>query len=197
MSEDKLKMRHAYFPCNLKTREDESSGDKYIEGYFIVFNQPTELWQGTFEQIASGAVDDSLNDGDIRCLLNHNPEIVLGRTASGTLELKKDSYGLYGKAKVNPDDRAACDAHARVFRGDISGASFGFITEKESYEIRDDGSIIWTEEKIRIHEVSVCTFPAYEQTEIEAREEQVKTIKKREAVAKRETLKKRLEEIKC
>ena len=197
MSEDKLKMRHAYFPSNLKIREEQSSDDKYIEGYFIVYNQITEICEGVFERIAVGAAEEAIKNNDIRCLFNHNRDIVLGRTSAGTLELKSDSYGVWGRVKINPEDRTACDVYARVARGDITNCSFGFYATKESYELQKDDSMLWTEEIVDVHEVTICTFPAYAQTEIEARAKQREVTKKRATAAKREALKKRLEEIKC
>ena len=59
--------RKAFFKAGLKTRAQDD-GKKYIEGYFVVYNQETELWPGWFEQIAAGALDDSLKDNDIQNL---------------------------------------------------------------------------------------------------------------------------------
>ena len=78
-----------YFRTDFQTRQENDT--KYIEGYFIRFNEETELWGGVFEEVAPEAVDDSLKNNDIRCLFNHDTSIVLGRTGNGTLELKKDS----------------------------------------------------------------------------------------------------------
>lgn len=78
----------------LETRDNADSNEMYIEGYFIVFNQPTELWLGAYEEIAPTALNNTLSN-DIRALINHDTRLVLGRNKSGTLELKVDSraYG--------------------------------------------------------------------------------------------------------
>ena len=73
---------------DMKTREDGE--DLYLEGYFVVYNTPYELWPGATESVAPGAFSESLN-GDVRALFNHNQDIVLGRTTNGTLELRDDA----------------------------------------------------------------------------------------------------------
>lgn len=85
--------------AELKIREEVSNDEMYIEGYFVVFNQTTELWQGAFEEIAPNALDRTLSN-DIRALINHDTRLVLGRNKSGTLDLKVDSMGAnQGKSK--------------------------------------------------------------------------------------------------
>ena len=75
----------------------------------------------------------------------------------------------------------------------MDGCSIGFDIAEEETEYRDDGSIHWTIKKVNpLYEVSVCTFPAYEQTNVQAREEQVATLKKREREAWQSQMKERL-----
>ena len=71
------------------TRADEETGDRYISGYFSVFNSNYEMWQGASESIDPGAFDGALGD-DIRCLTDHDSRLVLGRTRAGTLFLRTD-----------------------------------------------------------------------------------------------------------
>lgn len=189
-----MNKRRAYFPSALATREEE--GARWIEGYFAVFSQETELWSGCYEQIAPGAFDNSLRGNDIRCLFNHEAGNVLGRTGSGTLELRTDAHGLWGRVRVNTEDSLARDVYARVARGDISGCSFAFDPVREDYEEREDG-LHWTVREADTAEVSVCTFPAYPQTEIQARQRDFRETEGRRLEQRRTALKKRLEEIKC
>ena len=151
-----------------------ASGKKYIEGYFVVFNQETELWNGYFEQIAPEAFE--IEGREIRCLYNHNSDIILGRQGNATVELRKDDKGIWASVEINPDDPQAVAAYARVQRGDIYGCSFGFDTDpgSERIEYRDDECHV-TVTKGVIYEISVCVFPAYEQTEIEARSSEMLT----------------------
>lgn len=174
----------------LKTRADEGQ-DMFIEGYFAVFGQETELWPGAYEEIAPGAFDETLGN-DIRALINHDTTLVLGRNKAGTLELRADSYGLWGRVKINPNDSDAVNVYERVKRGDVDQCSFGFNILAEETDWRDDGTVKWTVTKVDLHEVSVCTFPAYEQTGIQARKAQVEQHREREFEARRTKLKERL-----
>lgn len=190
-----MEKRNIYMTGKLQTRA-ESDG-KYIEGYFAVFNQETELWKGEYEQIATGAFANSLKNNDIRCLFNHDSGFVLGRMGARTLELKEDEHGLWGRVKINEEDRQAMDVYARVGRGDISGCSFGFWPESEEYEEKEDGSVHWIVKEANTEEVSIVTFPAYPQTEIEARKKDAEARKTTKTNKKRAELKKRLEEMTC
>lgn len=156
----------------------EAEGDLSIEGYFSVFNSIYELWPGATESVAPGAFSETLGD-DIRALVNHNDTLVLGRNKAGTLELREDSHGLWGKIKVNPNDSDAMNLYERVKRGDVNQCSIGFMIESEETEFREDGSIHWTIRKVKLFEVSVCTFPAYEATEVSARKADYEEIQKR------------------
>lgn len=175
-----------------KTRED--SEDLIIEGYFAVFNSNYEMWEGASESIAPGAFDSSLA-GDIRALTNHDTTLVLGRTKANTLELKSDSHGLWGSIKVNPKDSDAMNTYERVKRGDVDQCSIGFIIRKEETDFSDAGEIHWTITDVELFEVSVCTFPAYEETGISARHRDVEELKKRASEAWKMQMNERLKKI--
>lgn len=159
------------------TREAEDG--LYIEGYFSVFNTIYELWAGATESVAQGAFANTLG-GDIRALIDHETRLVLGRNKAGTLELREDSHGLWGKIRINPNDVDAMNLYERVKRGDVDQCSFGFEIIKEDTEIREDGTIHWTIREVKLYEVSVVTFPAYEETSVSARKEQYEEIQKRQ-----------------
>ena len=160
-----------------KTRESET-GDMYISGYFSVFNSEYEMWSGATESIDSGAFDDALSD-DIRCLINHDTTLVLGRTKNKTLQLSVDSRGLWGEVKINPKDTDALNLYERVKRGDVDQCSFGFDILEEEFEDRGT-SVHWTIKKVKLYEVSIVTFPAYEDTSVSARQKEVENLKKRD-----------------
>ncbi len=156
---------------SFSTRE-ETTGEKVIEGYFAVFNQETELWPGAFEEIAPEAFNGSLSN-DIRALTNHETTLVLGRNRSGTLSLTADSRGLWGKITINEHDSDALNLYERVKRGDVDQCSFGFNILNEETDWREDGTVKWLLKEIDLHEVSVVTFPAYEDTGVQARHNQM------------------------
>lgn len=177
------------FPASFETRED---GETYaIEGYFAVFNSNYDMAPGMSESIAPGAFTSSLS-GDIRALINHDTTLVIGRTKAGTLELREDSRGLWGHIDINPNDVDAMNLYARVKRGDVDQCSIGFDILSEETELLDDGGVHWTIQDVKLYEVSCCTFPAYESTNISARSQQFEEIKRREAEAWKESMKERL-----
>ena len=174
-----------------KTRSE--GDDKYIEGYFVVFNDIYEMWDGATESVAPGAFDNTLSD-DIRALVNHDSTLVLGRTAAHTLELTQDERGLFGRIKINPNDSDAMNLYARVQRGDVSQCSFGFDILSEETDFRDDGSVHWTIKDVKLYEVSCCTFPAYEATSISARKRDYEELRAKQTDAWRAKMLNRLKE---
>ena len=169
----------------------DDNGEKYIEGYFAVFGGVYELWPGATESVDTHAFDGVLSD-DIRALIDHETRLVLGRNKSGTLELKVDERGLWGRIRINQSDSDAMNLYSRVERGDVDQCSFGFDILEEETEWRDDGSIHWTIKKVKLYEVSCVTFPAYEDTSIAARKKDYDQIKTRQAQAWRTKMKERI-----
>ena len=172
-------MEKRYFPMErMQSREDES-GDLYLEGYFAVFNRIYEVFPGATESIAPGAFDESVED-DVRALYNHNTDLVLGRTAAGTMEIRQDGHGLWGKIRINKEDSDAMNAYKRIARGDITGCSFGFDIAEQDADYREDGTVHWTITKIKpLYEISPCTFPAYTDTVVVARKKDLEEMRKR------------------
>lgn len=186
MNREKRQMRTA--STEFATRDD--NGALAIEGYFAVFNSNYEIAPGLSESIAPGAFDNTLS-GDIRALINHDTTLVLGRTKANTLQLRTDAHGLWGHIDINPNDTDAMNLYNRVQRGDVDQCSFGFDIISEETDFREDGSIHWTIKEVELYEVSPCTFPAYEETNIAARtKERDELIKRRNAAWKEKMLKK-------
>jgi HK97 family phage prohead protease len=178
---------------DLKTRDESENEDPIIEGYFAVFNSETELWRGAYEVIAPGAFDDTLSN-DIRALINHDTSLVLGRNKAGTLALRTDSRGLWGTVKINPDDPEAMALYSRVKRGDVDQCSFGFNVIEEETEWRDDDTVKWTINKADLHEVSVVTFPAYQDTSIQARHAEFDQMQERKQMQELQQRKSKIKE---
>lgn len=170
------KYREFSLDLEIEKTETLDDGTATFEGFFIVYNTPAPCKPfDFFEQIAPEAVISSL-DNDIRCLFNHDTGQVLGRTKNGTLRLENTPDGLYGVCTVNLNDSNARDIYERVKRGDISGCSFGaWIKEQEIDEER--GMITITD--LDLVEVSVCPFPFYPSTTMEARSQDYSEIQKK------------------
>lgn len=173
------------------TREADG-GDLFIEGYFSVFNSPYELWEGATEIIKPGAFSNCLSQ-DVRALINHDSTLVLGRTRAGTLTLKQDERGLWGSVKINREDGDAMNLYARVQRGDVDQCSFGFNIKRETFVDLGGDQYRWEIEEVDpLYEVSVCTFPAYQETGVAARQKELEDIQKRQADAWKQTMKNRI-----
>lgn len=137
-----------------------------IEGYASVFDVPYDVG-GFREIVAPSAFKKTVREADVRCLLNHNPDVVLGRNKAGTLELANDSRGLHYRCTL-PDTTAARDLFTSVERGDINQSSFSFETIKDSW---DEGGAehvpTRTLRECRLFDVSIVTFPASEATTVD------------------------------
>lgn len=170
---------------DMKIREAEN-GNPIIEGYFAKFNEPYEVCPGWIETIKSGAFSEYLRSGkETKVLWNHNSDIVLGSRSNGTAVLKEDEIGLFSSVEINKNDTDAMNAYERIKRRDVTGCSFGFDIKKWSESYDEDGTYRTEIEIVSpLYEVSPCTFPAYESTEIHTRnkdrlETAVKEHKKR------------------
>lgn len=159
-------------------RAVDENGKKQLECYHVVFGDVYEMWPGATESFDSHAFDNAIND-DIRCLVNHDPSKVLARTKPGTLRLSIDNYGMKGITDINEADVDATNLYARVQRGDVSQCSLGFDILDEEFTQRPDGSVHWLIKEVKLYEVSIVTFPAYEKTEAHARDARQAEVNRR------------------
>lgn len=139
-----------------------------LRGYAAVFNSDSEDMGGWREQLAPGAFANAIKDGnDVRCLVNHDANLVLGRSKSGTLRMIEDEKGLAFECTL-PDTQYARDLAVSVERGDISGCSFGMFCKKDSWEKRD-GVPTRIVHDVELFDVSAVTYPAYSATDVQMR----------------------------
>lgn len=169
----------------------EADGQRWIEGYFAVFGGRYDLWDTAYETVDPGAFSLE-SDKDVRALVNHDTTLVLGRTTAGTLQLSVDERGLFGRVLLNEKDQDAVNLYERVARGDVTQCSFGFDILEESTEYRDDGMTVFHLKRVRLWEISVCTFPAYQDTAVTARQAELAERRRRLLDAWREEMRKKL-----
>jgi HK97 family phage prohead protease len=151
---------------NLESLEvrDEEGKAPMITGIAAPFGKLSEPIMGQFqEKIDSKAFDESL-DGDIRCLFNHEPNYVLGRTMAGTLRLQKDKSGLKFENDP-PDTQWARDLQVSIRRGDVNQMSFAFECLEDSWD-KSGEMPIRTLKKVKLFDISIVTYPAYPQTKV-------------------------------
>jgi HK97 family phage prohead protease len=141
-----------------------ADGTKVI-GYAAIFDSPSEPMPFT-EFVRRGAFTKTLNDGaDVRLLIDHEG-VPLARTKSGTLALIEDERGLRVEADLDPMNPDAARIISAMRRGDLSQMSFAFRTIKDSWN--NDRSVRELRE-VQLFDVSIVTFPAYEETVAELR----------------------------
>jgi HK97 family phage prohead protease len=136
-----------------------------IVGYAAVFGKMSEDLGGFREKIRKGAFAKTIKEGDIRGLFNHDPNFVLGRNKSGTLELEEDDKGL--RISLTPPKTQIINdlVIEPMRRGDISQMSFGFRTIKDEWEDKSTRELV----EVRLFDISPVTFPAYPQTSVKVR----------------------------
>ncbi len=153
----------------IETREED--GKKLIRGYASVFDTPSnsKIW-GVREIIGRSAFTKTLKESrDIKALCNHDKAQVLGSTRAETLKLEVDEKGLY--FEIDPAEELRSyekDLLISLERGDVSGCSFGFYIVKFHEEHRGDENYVIIDE-LKLLEISVVTFPAYDETSVDHR----------------------------
>jgi HK97 family phage prohead protease len=130
-------------------------------GYASVFNSSSEDLGGFREFVAPGAFKRSLQSrNEIKLLWNHDTNEPLASVRGGSLELTEDRYGLKVKARL-PKTTRGRDVAELLRSKVIDSMSFGFNVIKDSWS--ENGSVR-TLESVRLHEVSIVTYPAYSAT---------------------------------
>ena len=142
-------------------------GKTTIAGYAARFEKLSSELYGFKEKIRSGAFASSLKN-NIKALWNHNSDIVLGSTKSGSLRLEEDDKGLRFELDL-PDTSSGRDAAESIKRGDVDGVSFGFRTKVDEWDESNPKNVIRTLVDVELIEVSPTPFPAYPQTSVGVR----------------------------
>lgn len=160
------------YAAELRVERREGKTPK-LYGYAAVFDSESNDLGGFTERIAKGAFD-GFEDRDVKALVNHNSDIVLGSRKGETLKLKQDDHGLRFELDL-PDTSGGRDIAVSVERQDVSGMSFRFLTVKDKWEKLagkgddDGGRWLRTLLSVRLIEVSPTAFPAYPATEVDVR----------------------------
>lgn len=149
--------------------DPDKKDELVITGYAALFDSRSEDLGGFVEEIDRGAFAEALKreDLDVRFLINHDSNLVLARTRSGTLELTEDQRGLRIYARVAPYSYAE-DLRIAIERGDVDQMSFAFTTEEDSWSKTEDGANLRRVQRVKdLFDVSVVTYPAYPETKTE------------------------------
>lgn len=152
----------------VELRSADLKGDT-LSGHAAVFGQTARI-RGGYEAVAPTAFDEVLRRGDdVVALRDHDPSQLLGRTSAGTLRLSTDTDGLAFEVDL-PDTTYARDVRELVRRGDLAGASFGFLPGLDELGHAPDGLQLRTHTSIKLlRDVSVVAMPAYDGTDVTLR----------------------------
>ncbi len=149
---------------DLRVSDGEEGG---ITGYAAVFGKFSEDLGFFKEKIDEGAFTKTIEENDIRALINHDPNLIIGRTKNKTLKLWEDERGLGFDVKL-PDTTYANDLKESIRRKDITQNSFGFQTVRDNWS--QDGKRR-TLIEVKLFDISPVTFPAYKQTSVKLRDQ--------------------------
>lgn len=196
---------------DVKAENNEQYGD-YVEGQAIVFGDKYDngMWD---EYIERGALDRT-DLKDVRLLINHNTDMIpLARSrnnnANSTMQLIPNENGMAIRANLDTENNSEAKAlYSATQRNDISGMSFMFTVDEDKWEgLETDHPTRHILSIGKIFEVSAVTFPAYESTTFEARDEKALESAKatldsvkaayEEEVAKQEELRNQIEVMKA
>lgn len=160
------------YDVEFRAMRDEENGS-YIVGVPIVFDKDTDL--GYYTETIDRHALDTTDMKDVRFLVNHNTDMIpLARSrnnnAHSTMQMWVEEDGMHIRVNLDVDRNTEAKAlYSAVDRGDVSGMSFMFSVDGDSWEGLDTETPKRTITSIgKIFEVSAVTFPAYEQTSIQA-----------------------------
>ncbi|MFB9378590.1 HK97 family phage prohead protease [Kineococcus gynurae] len=177
---------------------DDATPQRFV-GHAAVFNSRTAIgnplsWWGWYEEVADGAFDKTLGEGDARFLVDHDTRMLVARVSAGDLRLNTDDIGLAVDADLDDELSYVRDLARNLEKRRVTGMSFGF------YVVRDEWSTIEVEAEVggstdvvqvdlrrltelRLLEVSAVTFPAYDATDagLRAMTDEVRAARNRPA----------------
>lgn len=159
-------------------RADGQGDEMALVGYAAVFSTLTKNLGGFREIIAPGAFTRTLKEGgDVKATVNHDPNLILGRTKNGTLTLSQDERGLKFRCTLNPESQAHRDLYAAIKRGDMDECSYAFRVGPDGDqwdEATDENGVRYQRRTLRdldLVDVSAVTYPAGNETSVVARSE--------------------------
>ena len=167
----KMEIRNLDF--EVRAEQNEQHGH-FISGRPIVYDARTDV--GLWDEIIDRGALDETDLKDVRFLINHNVDMIpLARSrnnnANSTMQMSVDENGMAIRVDLDIENNAdARSLYSAVNRGDITGMSFMFSVDKDTWDEADtDHPTRHIRSIRRVLEVSAVTFPAYAQTSIQTR----------------------------
>ena len=167
------------FNCELRAENDETHGD-HITGRPIVYDTPTEIstYYGDYTEYIDRGALDSADLTDVCFFVNHDMDMIpmarsRNNNANSTMQLMVDDAGMEIRTDLDTERNAtARELYSAIERGDVSGMSFAFVVSGQKWEQLDtDHPVRHITAISKVFEVSAVTWPAYDATSIDARDE--------------------------
>ncbi len=141
--------------------EVRAQGDStVVEGHAAVWNTLSQNLGGFVEQVARGAFTKTIAESDVRALVNHDENLILGRNTAGTLDLAEDNSGLYYRVTLGSRSYER-DLAESMERGDVNQSSFAFSVIEDEWGYSSQDFPMRTLKEVRLFDVSPVTYPAY------------------------------------
>lgn len=163
------------YSFEIRANEDKENKNYTLTGRPIVYNSKTDL--GYFDEIIEVGALDKANLKDVRFLVNHDTNrIPLARATEknkkSTMRFSVDKNGMEISVELDVENNSEARAlYSAVQRGDITGMSFMFTIDGEEWEnLESEHPTRHIKSIGQVFEVSAVTFPAYEASEISARD---------------------------
>jgi len=156
-------LRTTYDVPTLRHAEEraDGSGALVAEGYGVVYGKRSRDLGGFVEEVRYGSAAKTVQEADVRALVNHDPSMLLGRTGAGTLRLEDREAGLFYSIDL-PDTTLGRDTAKLLERGDYPGSSFGFRALGDEWTETEDGRPLRILTEFALRDVGPVAFPAYD-----------------------------------
>jgi len=152
---------------NIENRfETKEDGQEVVVGYGSIFNSRSENLGNFYEYISPTAISqETIAKSDVRALINHDQNLILARSTTGTLDLSVDEKGLRYEFSI-PETSYGKDLAINMKNGNISQSSFAFTVAEDEWSTDDEGNDIRTITSIdRLYDVSPVVYAAYSQAD--------------------------------
>jgi len=152
---------------NIENRfETKEDGQEVVVGYGSIFNSRSENLGGFYEYISPTAISqETIAKSDVRALINHDANLVLARSTTGTLDLSIDEKGLRYEFSI-PETSYGKDLAINMKNGNINQSSFAFTVGSDEWSTDNEGNDVRTITSIdKLYDVSPVTYPAYSQAD--------------------------------
>lgn len=165
---EKREVRDTVEGLELRAAPEGSKSPGTIVGYAAVFEKYSCDLGYFREKIQRGAFAKAIAACDVRALVNHDPNKILGRKSAGTLRMVEDEIGL--KVEIDlPDTSVGRDAAEDIRTRNIQGQSFSFTTSIDQWDWSGETALRTLVEVDQLYDVGPVVFPAYEETSIAMR----------------------------